>query len=95
MGNGAFGPSLAALNGQVLVDGNLSTGNKSGYHFEIVEQAGTAAAAVYGAYAFPLITSGVSMTGTQMVMFSARPTFVPGFAFARIACTASPCPSTA
>ena len=65
MGNGAFGGSLAVLNGQVLVDGNLSTGNKSGYHFEIVEQAGTAAAAVYGAYAFPLITSGVSMTGTR------------------------------
>ncbi len=29
--------------------------------------------------------SGVSITGTQMVMFSASPTFVPGFALARIA----------
>src|SRR5690348_818446 len=65
MGNGAFAPNLATLNGQVLVDGNLSTGNKSGYHFEIVEQAGANATAAYGVYAFPLITSGASMTGTR------------------------------
>src|SRR5499433_1493423 len=40
MGNGAFAPDLPTLNGQVLLDGVLSTGDKSGYHFEIVEQAG-------------------------------------------------------
>lgn len=65
MGNGAFAPNLVTLNGQVLLDGVLSTGDKSGYHFEIVEQAGTNANAAYGIYAFPLITSGVSMTGTR------------------------------
>jgi len=65
MGNGAFAPNLATLNGQVLVDGNLSTGNKSGYHFEIVEQAGANATAAYGVYAFPRSTSGASMTGTR------------------------------
>lgn len=65
MGNGAFAPNLTTLNGQVLLDGVLSTGDKSGYHFEIVEQAGSNATAAYGIYAFPLITSGVSMTGTR------------------------------
>jgi hypothetical protein len=39
--------------------------------------------------------SAVSMAGTPVVMFSAGPTFVPGLAFARIACTARPWPSTA
>lgn len=65
MGAGAFAPDLATLNGQVLVDGNLATGSKSGYHFEIVEQAGTSATAVYGAYGYPLTPSGVAMTGTR------------------------------
>ena len=65
MGSGAFAPNLATLNGQVLLDGVLASGNKSGYHFEIVEQAGTNATAVYGIYAYPLTTSGVAMTGTR------------------------------
>ena len=34
--------------------------------------------------------SGVSMTGCAAVTFSARPTLVPGFALARMACTPSP-----
>ena len=34
--------------------------------------------------------SGRHLTGAQIVMFSARPILVPGFAFARIACTARP-----
>ena len=62
MGAGAFASDLPTLNGQILVDSNLATGNKSGYHFEVVEQAGVNASAVYGVYAYPLITSGVSMT---------------------------------
>jgi prepilin-type N-terminal cleavage/methylation domain-containing protein len=65
MGAGAFASDLPTLNGQILVDSNLATGNKSGYHFEVVEQAGVNASAVYGVYAYPLITSGVSMTGTR------------------------------
>ena len=38
---------------------------------------------------------GVSMTGTQAVAFSARPTLVPGLAWARMAWTARPCARTA
>jgi hypothetical protein len=43
----------------------LDTGTKSGYDFAIVEQAGSSAAAVYGVYAFPDITSGMSQTGMR------------------------------
>jgi len=64
-GNGAFAGTLAALQGQSLLDSVLGSGTKSGYSFAIVEQAGTSATAVYGAYAFPLTTAGVSMTGTR------------------------------
>jgi prepilin-type N-terminal cleavage/methylation domain-containing protein len=64
-GNGAFAANLLALNGQQLIDSVLSTGTKSGYNFEIVEQAGTAASAVFGAYAFPVTSGGVSATGTR------------------------------
>src|SRR6184192_1412137 len=63
--NGAFAADLAALNGQNLIDTVLSSGTKSGYTFAIVEQAGTGATAVYGAYGFPVTTSGVSQTGTR------------------------------
>jgi prepilin-type N-terminal cleavage/methylation domain-containing protein len=64
-GNGAFAANLAALNGQSLVDSVLSSGTKSGYDFAIVEQAGTGGTAVFGVYAFPDISSGVSQTGTR------------------------------
>lgn len=64
-GNGAFAPTLLALNGQSLIDAVLSSGTKSGYTFAVVEQAGTGATAVFGVYAFPVITSGASMTGTR------------------------------
>lgn len=64
-GNGAFATDLAALNGQNLVDSNLSSGTKSGYAFAIVEQAGTGGTAEYGVYAFPSISTGVSQTGTR------------------------------
>jgi prepilin-type N-terminal cleavage/methylation domain-containing protein len=46
-GNGAYAANLLALNGQQLIDGVLSTGTKSGYSFAVVEQAGTAATAVF------------------------------------------------
>ena len=64
-GNGAFAPTLLALNGPSLIDGVLSSGTKSGYNFAVVERAGTGATAVFGAYAFPVLTTGVSMTGTR------------------------------
>jgi type IV pilus assembly protein PilA len=64
-GGGAFAPSLNVLHAQELVDSVLDTGTKSGYDFAIVEQNGIGAAAVYGVYAFPDITSGASQTGTR------------------------------
>jgi|SRR4030095_2433830 type IV pilus assembly protein PilA len=64
-GAGAFATDLPALNGQSLIDSNLSSGTKSGYDFAIVEQAGSGPNAVYGAYAFPSTTTGVSQTGTR------------------------------
>lgn len=64
-GAGAFATDLATLNGQNLIDSVLSSGTKSGYAFAVVEQAGTGATAVYGAYAFPSTDSGVSQTGTR------------------------------
>jgi len=64
-GAGAFAASLATLNGQSLIDSVLSSGTKSGYSFAVVEQAGTGATAVYGAYAFPSTDSGPSQTGTR------------------------------
>lgn len=64
-GNGAFATNLNALNGQSLIDSVLGGGTKSGYDFQIVEQAGSGASAVFGVYAFPDITTGVSLTGTR------------------------------
>jgi prepilin-type N-terminal cleavage/methylation domain-containing protein len=64
-GNGAFAASLVALNGQNLIDSVLSSGTKSGYTFAVVEQAGSNSAAVFGVYAYPVTTSGTTMTGTR------------------------------
>jgi type IV pilus assembly protein PilA len=65
VGAGAYAGSLAQLMGQTLTDTVLGSGDKSGYHFEIVEQAGNASTAVFGVYAYPLITSGVAQSGTR------------------------------
>lgn len=64
-GAGAFSSDLGTLRTERLIDVSLGSGNKSGYEFEIVGQSGTGAAAVFGAYGFPLITSGVQQTGTR------------------------------
>jgi type IV pilus assembly protein PilA len=71
-GNGAFaaslaamGPTLAVGGGAGLIDGVLATGTKSGYTFAVVENAGTGATAVFGAYGFPSTSGGVSATGTR------------------------------
>lgn len=64
-GAGAYAADLATLRTERLIDPSLGSGTKSGYEFEIVEQSGTGSAAVFGAYAFPLVTSGVQQTGTR------------------------------
>lgn len=64
-GSGAYAAALGDLQTQTLIDTVLGSGTKSGYDFEIVEQAGTGATAVFGVYAFPDISSGVSQTGTR------------------------------
>ena len=67
-GNGAYAADLTVLRTQNLIDGILgaaAVATKSGYQFSIVEQAGTGATAVFGAYAFPATTGGVSQTGTR------------------------------
>jgi prepilin-type N-terminal cleavage/methylation domain-containing protein len=64
-GAGAYAAALADLQTQRLVDAVLGGGHKSGYDFEIVEQAGLNAAAVYGVYGFPSVTTGMSQSGTR------------------------------
>src|SRR5678815_2625879 len=64
-GAGAYAPDLVALRNQRLIDTVLGSGQKSGYDFEIVERSGVNAAAVYGVYAFPSVTTGVSQSGTR------------------------------
>lgn len=64
-GAGAYANDLASLESQALIDNVLGGGTKSGYRFEIVEAAGFHAAAVFGVYAFPITTGGVSQTGTR------------------------------
>lgn len=64
-GAGEFSSDLMTLNGLELIDDVLSTGTKSGYGFFVVEQAGTGSTAVFGSYAYPTITAGVSATGTR------------------------------
>ena len=64
-GNGCFAASINALNAVDLVDDVMNTGTKSGYDIAVVEQANCGATAVFGAYAFPDITTGVSQTGMR------------------------------
>jgi prepilin-type N-terminal cleavage/methylation domain-containing protein len=64
-GFGTYAPDLTALQTQRLIDTVLGSSNKSGYHFEIVEESGTGALAVFGVYAFPLTTSGSTQSGTR------------------------------
>jgi type IV pilus assembly protein PilA len=64
-GNGAFATAIGDLGTVNLIDSVLSSGSKSGYTFAVVEQAGTGATAVFGAYAFPTTSAGVSATGTR------------------------------
>ncbi len=62
-GNGAFAPTLVALQNESLIDPVLGSGTKSGYSFIVVEQAGTGSTAVFGCYGFPTTDSGPAQTG--------------------------------
>jgi prepilin-type N-terminal cleavage/methylation domain-containing protein len=69
-GNGAYAASMGALGTASMIDNVLSNATtaaaaKSGYYFNIVEQAGNGGTAVFGVYAFPAVTTGVSQTGTR------------------------------
>ena len=69
-GNGAYAANMGALGTANMIDSVLSGATaagtaKSGYYFNIVEQAGTGGTAVFGVYAFPAVTTGVSQTGTR------------------------------
>ena len=68
VGNGAYSDTLVELGNETLLDNVLGADDpstKSGYTFEIVEQAGTGASAVFGVYGFPTVTDGVSQTGSR------------------------------
>lgn len=64
-GGGALSVDLAALNAQALIDPVLSNGTKSGYTFAVVEASGSGSAAVFGCYAFPSNSSGISQSGDR------------------------------
>jgi prepilin-type N-terminal cleavage/methylation domain-containing protein len=69
-GNGAYATAMGALGTANMIDTVLSGATtaaaaKSGYYFNIVEAAGTGGTAVFGVYAFPAVTTGVSQTGTR------------------------------
>ena len=64
-GAGAYSSDLLTLNGLQLIDDVLSRGIKSGYEFQVVDQAGVGASAVFGAYGYPVTTTGVAATGTR------------------------------
>jgi prepilin-type N-terminal cleavage/methylation domain-containing protein len=70
-GNGAFAGDMTTLGDQYLIDSVLAaavddTHAKSGYYFNIVGQTGNGGDAVFGAYGFPAVTTGVSQTGTRV-----------------------------
>ena len=65
-GAGAYAADLLTLRGETLIDVSLGSGTKSGYDFAIIEQSGTGSAAVFGAYGFPVVTGGISQTGTRV-----------------------------
>jgi type IV pilus assembly protein PilA len=64
-GSGAFASAIGTLQAKGLIDPVLGSGTKSGYDFAIVGQAGTGSGAVFGCYAFPVVSSGASQTGAR------------------------------
>jgi type IV pilus assembly protein PilA len=62
---GGFATDLTTLQNAKLVDSTVGSGNKSGYTFAIVEQAGSGSSAVFGGYGVPTNTNGVGATGAR------------------------------
>ena len=58
-GNGSYG-DLATLGARVMTDSVLSSGNKSGYHFEATPETNQ-----FWAFAFPTVPTGFTQTGTR------------------------------
>ncbi|HXI24021.1 MAG TPA: prepilin-type N-terminal cleavage/methylation domain-containing protein [Pyrinomonadaceae bacterium] len=58
-GNGNYA-NLATLGVRVMTDSVLSTGDKSGYHFEATPETDR-----FWATAFPVVSSGIGETGTR------------------------------
>ena len=58
-GNGSYA-DLATLGTRVMTDSVLSSGNKSGYHFEATPEPNQ-----YWAFGFPSTTTGIPQTGTR------------------------------
>ena len=58
-GNGSYA-DLATLGARVMTDSVLSSGNKSGYHFEATPETNQ-----YWAFAFPSTPTGIAQTGTR------------------------------
>ena len=58
-GNGSYA-DLATLGARVMTDTVLSSGNKSGYHFEATPEPNQ-----YWAFAFPSTPTGMTQTGTR------------------------------
>lgn len=65
-GAGSYADDLEALRDERLVDSILGNGTKSGYDFAIVGAEGAGSLAVFGVYAFPDVTEGVSQSGTRI-----------------------------
>jgi prepilin-type N-terminal cleavage/methylation domain-containing protein len=57
--------TLAQLNGEVLTDAVLGGGSKSGYNFAATPTAAGVRPALFYATATPIVTVGISQTGTR------------------------------
>ncbi len=66
-GGGNYAASLAVLNTNGLIDSQLASGSKSGYSYSTTPVAGSTGVseAIFTVSAHPLVTSGVSQTGTR------------------------------
>jgi len=66
-GGGAYG-NLATLYSEALVDpvlGQADSAPKSGYIFDIIDISGVGGTAQFGAYGVPIVSSGITQTGTR------------------------------
>lgn len=65
-GNGNYSDDLAKLSTANLIDSQLATGTKSGYTFDVKQQALSGSTqGSFGVGAIPAVASGVTATGTR------------------------------